>query len=677
MKKIISLAIAFLMIFSVSVTSFAAESDSADFEKYIKIVKGRITVDDDAYVFDDYRKSDNSVTLVWKSKDEENYGTIRVTIDSDEDITSFSGDTNEENPQSYDISKRLSDEKLKELAAEFAKKMAPKKSEHFKAEKVNVRRYEKNLDATVNFVRYENGIEVSDSSMSVEMNAYTGEVTYYNMFFKEFSEIESNENLIGIEKAREFYKDKLGYELTYFVKRQNDGKTESFLAYSPKKGSYYSIDAKTGDLFSRSVIFREFQNSKAEDAAASDAGNGAALKKEEQATLEEIKALPSKDEITSKIKGITEFNISDKYELSEFNIYKCDGDYIARAEFDYRVKETDGNYKYFYKSVEYNLTTSKIVSFSGNNDAANDKGDIKSEILKKTCSDFADKYYSDIKNSLTSVEDENKNGIYLRRCENGIGVQGEGLNISADSKTGEITSVRFSWSKTEFAKPNPQKTLADLYEKILSDDNFKLVYATKTNDDNTKKDIAKLVYTLKSNEIYSPDTLEKLNYDRTQKVTKEFTGYTDIENHYVKDYAIALGNIGIYFDENTLKPDEAVTQKDFLAILGKAMHSSDSDGRLYKYAEIEYLDGDKLDDNAFVSRISAIRYIINGKGYKTIAKMNNVFKKIFSDVPEDLTGYASLGAGFKIVSDKADKLNYNDNLTRAEALVMIYNLINN
>ena len=402
MKKIISLAIAFLMIFSVSVTSFAAESDSADFEKYIKIVKGRITVDDDAYVFDDYRKSDNSVTLVWKSKDEENYGTIRVTIDSDEDITSFSGDTNEENPQSYDISKRLSDEKLKELAAEFAKKMAPKKSEHFKAEKVNVRRYEKNLDATVNFVRYENGIEVSDSSMSVEMNAYTGEVTYYNMFFKEFSEIESNENLIGIEKAREFYKDKLGYELTYFVKHQNDSKTESFLAYSPKKGSYYSIDAKTGGLFSRSVIFREFQNSKAEDAAASDAGNGAALTKEEQATLEEIKALPSKDEITSKIKGITEFNISDKYELSEFNIYKCDGDYIARAEFDYRVKETGGNYKYFYKSVEYNLTTSKIVSFSGNNDAANDKDDIKSEILKKTCSDFVDKYYSDIKNSLTS-----------------------------------------------------------------------------------------------------------------------------------------------------------------------------------------------------------------------------------------------------------------------------------
>ena len=76
-----------------------------------------------------------------------------------------------------------------------------------------------------------------------------------------------------------------------------------------------------------------------------------------------------------------------------------------------------------------------------------------------------------------------------------------------------------------------------------------------------------------------------------------------------------------------------------------------------------------------VSRIDAVRFMINKLGYKEVASKTSIFNCPFADIPENMIGYATLGAAFGIVSDKSDVLDAQTNLTRADALIIIYNYL--
>ncbi|UKI38025.1 MAG: hypothetical protein L6V93_08440 [Clostridiales bacterium] len=76
-----------------------------------------------------------------------------------------------------------------------------------------------------------------------------------------------------------------------------------------------------------------------------------------------------------------------------------------------------------------------------------------------------------------------------------------------------------------------------------------------------------------------------------------------------------------------------------------------------------------------VSRIDAVRFMINKLGYKEVASKTSIFNCPFADIPENMVGYATLGAAFGIVSDKSDVLDAQTNLTRADALIIIYNYL--
>ena len=61
--------------------------------------------------------------------------------------------------------------------------------------------------------------------------------------------------------------------------------------------------------------------------------------------------------------------------------------------------------------------------------------------------------------------------------------------------------------------------------------------------------------------------------------------------------------------------------------------------------------------------------------YVEVASKAGIFNCPFADIPENMIGYATLGAAFGIVSDKSDVLDAQTNLTRADALIIIYNYL--
>ena len=67
-------------------------------------------------------------------------------------------------------------------------------------------------------------------------------------------------------------------------------------------------------------------------------------------------------------------------------------------------------------------------------------------------------------------------------------------------------------------------------------------------------------------------------------------------------------------------------------------------------------------------------------GYEKIAKAEEIFTTKFADqnlISEGKLGYASILSGLKVINGNGGLVKPKDILTRAEAFVMIYNLLTN
>ncbi len=673
MKKILCSVLSFVMLFQLSVFAVGeTTSQEKEFEKLVITVKNAINVNEDEYVFDTYSKNNNKLNLSWKSKDESKNGYINVVIDEDGDILNYSKDYN------YDERNKLlqlpTDDKLKYEAKKFLEKVAPFKGKKLEAK--NVVAYINSPTVGVNFVRYENDILVSSSGAYIDINPNTFEVVHYNMSWVDIVNFEDTNGILAPSDAIKKYKENLGYDLLYRIAA--DGKNaESYLTYSPANENKNSIDAKTGEIYKSTVYAGPTLNN---DAAMKEEVALGTLSKEEQIVYDELKLLPSKEDVIEYAKSVPEFKIDDNYVVENYNIYKnINKKYVCSVQF---ANLNDKNE--IYKSLSLVLEDFKIVSYSNvNYNAKNDLPKIDEKILKKTSKDFAEKYF-DKELEKCKADETYVNGVNYKRYENGIRVDTNAIAVKANEITGEIESVWTTWHEIEFEKINPEKTLEDLYSKIINEDSFTLKYVIEPIEESESRNYdltkynAHLVYSLNAHNSFDVNTLEPLNYKGEVQKRTVYEGYNDIDDHYVKEYADALGKIGIFYEDENMRPDEIATQRDFVSLLAKMNGYSQSDiSSFYKRTADRYFGGDKIDENALLKRIDAIRYAVNYKGYEEIAKISDMFKTHFTDVPSDMTGYATLAAGLKIVSDKTDKLNGDNYLTRAEALVIVFNLLNN
>ena len=124
--------------------------------------------------------------------------------------------------------------------------------------------------------------------------------------------------------------------------------------------------------------------------------------------------------------------------------------------------------------------------------------------------------------------------------------------------------------------------------------------------------------------------------------------------------------------------DESITKGDYLALIAKANDdwyeplNEEWAKQLVRRGMIEE-DDKNLDE--LVKRIDAVRFMVNNLGYKEIARKYEIYNCPFKDVVDEMRGYATLGAALNIVSDSTDILNADKYLTRADALIIVYNFL--
>lgn len=691
MKKLIcvSLSIAMLVTALFVPSAFAADKGV---EQAILTAKNLLDISDDRYVIDEFSQNGADYNLSWKNRDESVLDGISATVSGGE-ITSYYKNYERD----YDRMKfpAVAKEDAQAKAESFLAKVCPTVFENTKIERSNFERYAGGT-YTFTYTRYYDGVPVRDQETYVEVAADSGEVVVFNTNYDRSLTFEDKNGAVGFEKAKDGYIKNFGYELKYVLKYDDKEKTNNaFLAYVPNDVKYYTyLDAMTGETVDvKDLMFESRGGMGDKQSAAKDmfsgdtenakSSNGAVLSKEEQALNEEIAKLPKQDEIVNKIKAVEEFKIDGGYTVERYEIFKnYDGEYFASVELSNEGAKRGEDYTTKY--IKYNLTANRLENYSSYGTDIRTENDKKADFsdMEEKSRKFIDEYYAEFANEFKYTKNVNSDYVYkFDRIYDGIKVNSNFISFAYDEYTGELTNVNFNRDEAKFASKENVKNIDELYSKILTEDTLKLNYIVyrKYGADNKLMHATKLVYSLDDNyTLYDANTLDEVDYSGEQPVERTYK-YDDIENHYVKPYAEKLAQLDIGFDGTSLRPDESVTKRDYLALIALADNRYYFDYASDQLAKIMIRNGiiEKEDKNLDepVSRIDAVRFMINKLGYKEVASKAGIFNCPFADIPENMIGYATLGAAFGIVSDKSDVLDAQTNLTRADALIIIYNYL--
>lgn len=179
-----------------------------------------------------------------------------------------------------------------------------------------------------------------------------------------------------------------------------------------------------------------------------------------------------------------------------------------------------------------------------------------------------------------------------------------------------------------------------------------------------KEATARLVYTCYDigSTYISPFTGKQLTSNGEEyKAPVTSYSYSDLSGHWIEKDALLLADIGVGFESEEFNPDNNITVEEFVKL---------SQG-LNFYTDIE----EKRD---ILSRIEAIRLIIDSLGYEKVATLKGIYKTDFADnseIKEEDIGYISIAFGFGIVKGDGTNVNAYSTLTRAQAVSLLINAV--
>lgn len=673
MKKIISLILAVLMCAMLCTPVLADDGDEA--AKLILLAKERFDIDDGEFVFSEYSKDGYGGKTVyylrWESREEDGYSyqpSIYVRLDD------------KGNVEYYRLSKdsgeglalpAYSEEEALAKAEELLKIIAPDRADGVAKGEVKGTLY------TVTFQRLENKIPVSGDYITLTLDPQTLELTRYSASRTD-AEFPAPDGIIAKDDAKEEYKKHIGYELLYNIVTEKNSVKKVYLSYAPKSANA-CIDAFTGEakLYNGGIYYSgsggAMMNGKvtAEDVAAEKS-----LSAEEKAVIAEIEKMLTKSEAEAIVRGMSELDVPADAPVSAYAMSKNRyGEYTVGISFS---RETKDNY--YYARAELNAATKELLSFWQSADDEDEKAaEYGSEKAKDKAEALLKKYYGE-KFGQTSPEftvgESEPYEFSYDRYFGGVRVKGNGLTVHIGRTSGKIEALRCNWVETDFPDASVAIDINEIYKESLSDDNFNAVYlVTEVYGENGESKNVSLAYAPQNTPTYSAEEVAEIDANG-KKTVKAFSGYNDISGHWCESAANDLAKIGIYFEGESLKPEENATDEEFLKCLLRAVFGVSLTERddIFRYA---VSDGviDESDIGKPLTRMNAIRYTVNALGFKKAAEIEGIYNCPFGDVSSDMLGYAALAAGLDIVSGQAESFRPDDILTRSECIAIIHNCL--
>ena len=161
--------------------------------------------------------------------------------------------------------------------------------------------------------------------------------------------------------------------------------------------------------------------------------------------------------------------------------------------------------------------------------------------------------------------------------------------------------------------------------------------------------------------------------------------YSDVSGHWAKDKIEALAKYSVGYTGGAFRPESRLTQLDLVALLvstqGYTYDSSAENAAddLYEFAyQLGLLKREERADSKVMTRAETVKLILDAMGYGSVARLEGIFRTKFADdssIPADCYGYVALGQGLGMITGSGGSFRPNDETTRAQAAVMLYNLM--
>ena len=679
MKKVVSLMMVFLMLL-MPLTSFA-DAGAQRMQSVLLIVKGKADIPPELSEFSSHIAQNGdkkSYSFEWSDKDYKK--SISINCDDAGRINSY-----------YNYSFEMSQKKLSKIskneiiayAQAFLKKTVPEAFANendcliYDEKSYNARG---NLRYTLTFNRVRNDIPVKDNNANITLciaddKIYVRDMSVsfnYDTQFDDGSEIEN-----FVEKYTQAFPLELVYcdEYNYNAKK-GEARAYPVLSYRVKDNNIGYISMATGEVIEEDAynsIFRE--ESATMDSVAMGGSNSAlkqSLTEQEIKEISTVEGLLSVDDVQKLLKSLPYINFASTLKLG--NSYLTEND---RGEYFYRLHYNSADEKnYRYLSAVINGHNGKVISISNNvpYDGASDitLSEREKAQAEQKMQTFLNKVAADeIKNSVKKSSDIYSHTVsdtYVR-IVNGITYIDNTVNISFDAKNGVVGSFSIDFRDGDFKNPDDAIIPDAAYEKILE-------YSPVTK-----------MYISSGGKYVKAATLEK-SYLRLDALTGEIEDiyedtqksyeYSDIDGHWAQEAAIKLAEIQIGLEGGNL--EGAITQEEFFRLVCSGMinkyYGNYSEEELYNILIADKIleEGEKSPD-AFVTREQAFIYIIRLAGLERVAKLENIYKVEYADshlITKGNAGYSAILSGLNVIEGDGGYLRPRDNLTRAEAIVMLY-----
>ena len=719
-----------------AVTAFAytssttSDNSQVEMKAALTIVKKRVAIPKEVSEFK-YTTGESygtkSFNFTWTTPNgASEYRQIRVSIIGGI-ITSYSDSKNSSSYSSTPKLAKLTNEQLLEKAKGYIKQLNPDIVNDVKLELGSLSLFSNT--ATVSFKRYENGILVSGNNGSVTLDKNTGTLKSFSVNWWENAEFADLKSAKSEAEIQEAYKKLCNLTPYYKISTEwkQDEKTGKYtsnqvvrIVYDPDFTS--EIDAFTGK---ESTIWEDMKkaegtryygsgwsNAVTEEECADEAGadDSVEFTKEELEKIEQDNNLIKTDKAFELLKKDKYAALTDDYTLKSYNVYSDKNEKTGEETFylnlSYTVKDDiKKDYKgYKNINVEINAETGEVLYLNKYGNTADlpklnvsNANAIADAVTKTYAKDIVKEYKADSGNTAPveswkyddkTVYEDTRTFTYSRYV-NGIQVWGERISITVDSN-GVVTNYSTKHTKDVTFPSANILSESEAFDKLFPQRDFDYYYDGWITKDGKVKTY--LIY--KMNGFYLNAKTGKLcnwnGSDKTTYVSARDVKYSDIKGIPQEEAIKALQKYGITLtNDSKFKPDEIITEEDFANLLSSALggyevaideeveevEEADADASLDKGTEKK---DDNEGDKKHIETTMREAAKMFGQLYlpSDVAKMK-IFKSPFSDVKnsDDDAGYLAVANAKGFITGTDGKLNGDKNITRAEAVQIIYDYL--
>lgn len=503
-------------------------------------------------------------------------------------------------------------------------------------------------------------------------------------------------------------------------------KEMAVLRYLPGARDDYYVDAATGELVNltelRALLNQSYMTSNKNMLFSPEASMDTAMGAESnlqlsQAELDGVAKLEgvlTQEELGAIVRSYAVFGLKD-FELvgTTFSVQTPDiiipedgtaaGENAAEEEAKVTARLT------FARNTEEGVArrfvtmdgkTGELFSMSGYNPYSEEEPTITEEAAQKTGIDFLTALWPDqvskteVYRSYAANYASDRHSFTLCQKENGYFYPANSLSVGVDAATGAVMSFSKGFDDTvTFESPEGMISMEEAL--AIWADSFPVAFGYQTvpvaldllgeevmplrNEGYTYYNSLKPGYVYGSRDgwytgVNAIDgTLAGSPYTEAEPMS-----YKDINGHWAEDILNQLALYEVGWQGGEAKPDETLTQVDYLELLCSSEGYSTTDvDSLYSHAISRgFLTEEERDEYKVVTRGEMVKMLLDCLGYKEFASFKGIFRCDFTDadrIPEELMGYAALSQALELV-DGGDTAAFaaHAGATRCQAAAMLW-----